>query len=700
MKLSKLVSASLIGFCTINMSYAQDKEKENLGEIIITGEMIDRDWLDTTTSINVQSSKELERSNDRTIQDTFRRTSNIISTGAAVQKFDFTIRGVNTGGVGAAGDEGLASIIIDGARSTRVQNARGINSIFDVEQVEVLKGPQSTNIGKNSLAGAVILKTKDPEFEQNTHIRASYGNYDTYQLALANTGPINDELAYRIMIDHNYTDGFVENTVRNEDDYNSDTKVTARAKLLYAPKHLPFDIKITHTKTKSDTSNDIMSYLSEGKFTSLDPYNAQMDVDHDISVLNFNYYLNDAWTIKSTSTYNKFYSDDKNNPFATTIPTDDQVWHAKQDQKEFSQELKFNYESDDLKGVMGFYYSDYTDISSRNGVAVIDMLAPGVHLAINDLVFDEQFETKAIFVEFDYNLMPDLTLSVGGRYEKLDIKNISKGTFVSNPSGFVSANGNLSDEKNQKIFLPKLGLNYALDDNQRVGFVYSEGYRAGGISLDLAPILAAQPSAISKFDSEHTKNYELSYKGFFKEQGLNLSSNLFYVNWKDMQTVAGAGLGQPTVNAGKASVKGIEFEAQWKPSEKIDTFVSMAYTKTKFDELNTGGQDWTGNEFIKAPRLTASAGAYYSMNKFTYGTEVSYQGGYYDSIQNNYKVSSLTVINASANYEIRNNLNLKLFANNIFDKVIQLRKETNTESENLTLHSAPRTFGFMIDYKF
>ena len=256
-------------------------DSKDIETITITGENIQRDYLRTNTSVNVLTAEELERSNDLNIQDVFRRTASVVATGTGIQSFDFSIRGISTDGVGGAGQEGLASVIIDGATITRAQNARGITSLFDVEQIEVLRGPQSTNQGKNSLAGAVIVNTKNPEFEHKTSLRAEYASRNTYQLAMAHTGPLNDEFAYRVVIDRQHTDGNIDNLVRGEDDYLANTSTSARIKLLYAPQSSDFRILFSHNIWRSDANNDIESYDPLNfRYISLNPYDSRMETDH------------------------------------------------------------------------------------------------------------------------------------------------------------------------------------------------------------------------------------------------------------------------------------------------------------------------------------------------------------------------------------------------------------------------------------
>ena len=667
-------------------------------EIIVIGEKIERNLLDTNTSVSVQTAEQLERSNDLSIQEVFKRMASVVATGVGVQSFDFSIRGIGTDGVGGAGQEGLASIIVDGTTTTRVQNARGITSLFDIERVEVLRGPQSTNRGKNSLAGAVIVKTKDPQFEHETYVKAEYASYNTYQAALAHTGPINDEFAYRVTIDHQYTDGFIDNLARGEDDYLEDRTTSGRIKLLYAPAALPLRAMVSHTILDAKTNNDIESYDTANKrFISLNPYDSVMKSDHSITTLHLDYDISDNLSIKSITTYNEFDSRDRNNAYALTVPTEEQAWKAGIDQEEINQELRADYVSEKFTGVLGIYYSDYEELNTRDGVGIADFLTPFGPADLDiDFYNPMDIETKAVFGEVDYRMTDRITLTAGFRYEELDFDLLTSGVITLQPFGIPFRDLTLEGDRDQNEFLPKLAVNYALTEGQKVGFTFAEGYRPGGVDLDIFAGAGATP-----YESEHTKNYELSYKSLFLDDQLSINANLFYIDWKDMQTSGSAQIRSGTYNAGKATVYGGEFELTWTDNDSFDFYFNAGYSNTEFDEFVTGGgaNDFSGNEFAYAPKWTVAGGGYYTYRGLTLGAEASYRDSYYDNITNNFRVDSLTTVNLSASYNYRN-ASVRIYANNVFDEVIASRDIYQLQGQQLGLLTDPIVVGGRITFSF
>ncbi|MGJ8685741.1 MAG: TonB-dependent receptor [Nonlabens sp.] len=698
MKNKGVVLSAIFIIFSVHHAKAEEKLIE-LDVVEVIGENIVKDIFETNTSVNVQTEKQLERTADQSIQDVFRRAANVTSTGAGIQSFDFSIRGISTDGVGGAGQEGLSLIIIDGANTTRAQNARGIRSLFDLERVEILRGPQSTNQGKNSLAGAVIIKTKDPTFERETHIRAGYAEFNTYQTAAAHSDKITDDLAYRIVYDRQSTDGFLNNKLRNEDDFAKDRSTTARLKLLYEPIDLPVRALFSYTNFTSDSNNDIQAYdVSEKKFISRQPFKGGMDTDQDLFTLDMVWDINDSWSLQSITTYNDFKSEDLLSNYAVTVPTDDQLWRAGIDQEETIQEFRANYKSDLIDGTMGFYYSDNEEINTRDGIGLVGLATPFGPQDLDIVFFNPtKIETKAIFGEMDYKATEKLTLTAGFRYEKLKFDLLTDGLItLPGAGGFVFQDLTLTGNKDQDVFLPKLAVNYAVTPNQRIGFTYSEGYRAGGVDLDIFG-----GGGSTEYDPEFTDNYELSYKGKFLNKRLSVNANLFYIDWEDMQTSGSAQIRSGTFNAGKSTVYGGEFETTLYITNATELFFNAGYSKTKFDEyiLSGGSSDFSGNEFANAPRFTISAGAYHNIGNARFGIEASHRDKFFDDVTNTFEVDALTTINLSAAYQYKA-LNIKLYANNVFDDVEQTRSALIVEGQSLGLLTNPRKVGIIGDIKF
>ncbi|MEM7704869.1 MAG: TonB-dependent receptor [Pseudomonadota bacterium] len=679
----------------------QPSKPRTLEEITIYGENIRRGILDTNTSINVQTESDIVRSNDKRITDVFNRAANVNVNGTGLQAFTFSIRGINSSGIGGAGSAALASLMVDGAAFTTQQLARGFNSLFDVEQVEMLRGPQSTAQARNSLAGGVVVSTNDPEFQQNTQAIAAVGNYGTYEIGVANTGPITDELAYRITVQRLNTDGFIENPTLDTDVYNFNDTDTFRGKLLYRSQRVPLEVLLSHTHVQADARNDVNVWFPETRrFTNGNVYGTGgMDTEQDVKTLNIRYQLSDSIALEAQTAYNNFVSEDRNSNYATSLPDLDQTWLATADQDEFNQTLRLEYEGSRVRGAVGLFYSDETNRVLRDGVAFPNF-AGGLDL---DALINSPTttETTAVFGEFDIEVSDKLLLTLGGRYEQIDLNaigNLSANLILPPPVPYTvvvpNVLGGITDGSTDfSEFLPKVGLTYSLSSRQRLGFTYTEGYRQGGVTTNNATL------EIDEFDPEFVKNYELSYKASLGA-GFELNANLFYLDWTDQQ-VNDAPPGSvilTTLNSGESEVSGMELEMSWR-NDQWDAYASLGLVETEFKRFTSGFNDFSGNEFPNAPGMTAAAGAFYTRGDWTLGAEGNYRDGFFTRADNEFKADSLMLFDLSADYRW-GDFTVRAFVDNVLDDFELITETFLVEGIPQAAFSQPRTYGVQLMYGF
>ncbi|MEM9123618.1 MAG: TonB-dependent receptor plug domain-containing protein, partial [Pseudomonadota bacterium] len=188
---------------------AQDEEAITLDQIIIEGELQERTLQETQTSVAVYLGEELDESTDFDLYDVIDRTPNVQSR---FGEQGFAIRGISQSGQGG-GSGLLINVLVDGISLPSNQATTfGPYGTWDLQQVEVLRGPQSTQQGRNALAGAIVLETADPTFEREFKARGGFGEYQSYDGAFMLNLPIVDDVsAVRLAFETNHTDGFVEN---------------------------------------------------------------------------------------------------------------------------------------------------------------------------------------------------------------------------------------------------------------------------------------------------------------------------------------------------------------------------------------------------------------------------------------------------------------------------------------------------------
>lgn len=693
MKLASIAAACIL--CTTSIVFANSEEKVVLDEITVTGGKLEKNLQETVTSIQVFDETFLNNSSSlNDMYNLFEQTSNVNRSG----KYSFNIRGINATGItGSYAGPRTINVSVDGVSIGSNASKQGAISTWDMEQAEIMKGPQSTTQGRNSLAGAVVLKTKDPEFEANGAAQLNVGTDNNYQLSAMQTGAITDNLAIRLSLDKKSSDGFTVNEQYRDDAFNEKSIFNARTKFLYE-----FDNEATLLLTLSKLSfEEEGSSVVQRNGDSTWNTDGYYDTDAVAHSLDFTYPVNNNWSFKSLTSYT---NEDLIRVNDTDYLNGDSITYIDRENYSISQEFRLNYEGDNSKSIIGLYYSKgEADDDSRVEDADASSLFTSLVVDYQE-VSEEDYTNSAIFFNTDYYLNDKLTLLLGARLDR-DTRFNSTSLSLSRVNDYgVSAinsavdatlagiEGN-NEAKNKTInFMPKIGFNYKLSDDINTGFIYSKGYRPGGMSTN--PI-----SGIAKeYEAEETDNIELSFKSQWLEKRLTFNTNVFYTKWKEQQVYEQGDTSNIfdvyTVNAGKSTLKGIELDTKFKLNNEVDLYGNIAYSKAIYDDYVDGDTDNTGNYLKKTPKVAANIGANYRNNEgYFVGGNISYTGSQYGDSENTRKIDAFTVVNVKTGYEEKD-WAIYLYANNLFDNDYVL----NSYSDEKYELGDSRVVGFNLKY--
>ena len=665
-----------------------------LAPITVSGQLLERSVQDTQTSVVVISGEDLDRSNDTDFYDVVERTPGIT---ALFGEKGFAIRGIDQNGFGQAGSTGLTvNTTVDGASLPTAQSTFfGPYSTWDLDQVEVLRGPQSTQQGRNALAGSVAIRTADPvlnEFEGK--VRGDLGQRDSRRVAAAVNVPIlEDRLAARFTAERNETDGYIDNATRGTDDHDAREFENFRAKLLIVPTD-DFEVILSHNYTEHFGGEDFVQDATfPGRRISLSSIAEREGSEHNITGVHIDYAFSPFWSLVSDTVY---YRHDylRFEGASTTSVLDGDF----QD-KSLTQEVKFTYEGPGrLRGVLGLFYTDIErsgqTVFTAPGETFNRLLAGLGTIGVATLANETDTENYAVFGEFDYELLDQVTLTIGARYDRETVEFIDTSSLVINPPLvgpllFDPVRGKATYE----AFLPKLGVTYAWTDEFSTGFTVQRGYRAGGSRRNLFT------GVLSEFDPEYTINYEISTRYQSADQRTTLNANVFYTDWKDQQVVVQGPSGDSNdldvENAGSSTVYGLEADWVHSVNDALNVFAGIAIAKTKFDEFD----QFSGNKYVGAAEVTASAGAsYYFGNDWIVSVDGSYISEREGDNDNdpNVQVPGFTLWNARIGYE-RDNWAAYLFVRNLFDKdyVTQIN-----DTLNQVRTGEPRFIGVQLNAAF
>jgi len=674
MKINKITSAvkiALIASCSLTSGVFAEGTDPKIETIIVTGQKIDRTLQETPASVVVVTRKNIEQQNINDLYDVFERTPNVTGDFGA----GFSIRGIDAFNVSGGGNSYLASVYVDGAALPSRMIQQGGFSTWDVSQVEVLRGPQSTLQGRNALAGAVVMSTQDPNYEWDAKARFGYGDEGRTEAAIAFGGElIENQAAFRFSGEKSDFNGVNKNTYTKEDSGYKNSE-TYRMKILLEPSNMPdFSAMLSYTHNKNDMGvlwtdsyhknpykNRTVSFDAPTlEYTETDLYNIELE-----------YELNEFWSLTAVTSYSDseygYEWDGDRTPETGSILVHDRV------DETISHELRAVFEYDKFSGVVGAYYSNLEVNDNSGGQRLIDFVTLGVPQLLmgpteygglglppefaNDVLSlysevdpvkigtrsetHQKVTNAAIFADGVYQINDQWNLFAGIRWDREKQENSSDAIItidnanllpnpiaISDPTTAYLVNGlnaqllsMASDasgveplvDASFNAFLPKLGVSYHWSEEITTSFTAQEGYRSGGVGTNIAK------ATTHTYEPEYTKNYELSFRSVWLEGRLSFNANIFYVDWEDQQVTVQLSANQydrETRNAGSSTVKGFELELFYQYDNNFSFYAGTGKSKTEFDKfeviLPTVTYDLSGRSFADAPESTANFGATYT----------------------------------------------------------------------------------------
>ncbi|MEL6206228.1 MAG: TonB-dependent receptor [Pseudomonadota bacterium] len=678
-----------------------DDEPVELGTLVLEGELIQRTIQDSQTSAAVVTGQDLEERSDADVQDTFNRTANAVTNG-----FNPAIRGIQSTGPSGTGRGQTITTTVDGARISNFSDLNTVNySTWDLEQIDILRGPQSTQTGRNALAGSVTVRSQDPVFFQEGKARLRYGNGETGQAAIAvNTPLVEDVLAFRFSAERFITSGFVDNVTLGTNDADAFERTTIRAGLRFEP---------------SDRFSAILKYTfaeDDGSLFSIDrgpwPDERSISVDYPGGYaktqrswnLEMGYEISETLTLESFSNYTELDTSFEFDAENTAI--DGGILGRFGSNTSFEQEIRLRYQTNRINSVAGVFYTEIEQPDRTAGTSPASLLPlpfpvpPTAELVITGSG-DSTTINRAIFGEVEYAVTPRFRIIAGASYDIEEISSEAEASIEVIGAGPdpipIPQPLDPGTDTEFEAFLPKLGFVYDIDDRQSIGFIFQQGYRAGGSRTNLGTV----PFEPYTFDPEFTDNYEISYRSAWYDGTLIVNANAFYINWRDQQvTVAQSATPNDFIitNAGSSRLWGAELDIQATPSDDLVVFGNVGYVNTEFTEFEAATGDLSGNEFPFAPEWTGAIGGTYLFdNGWSVGGEVTYTGESFSDIENDpdNRNDAYWLTNLRASKSFDNGLVLTAYIDNAFDQNYTLSK-----FEDSVTPGPPREFGIFGQMSF
>jgi iron complex outermembrane receptor protein len=532
------------------------------------------------------------------------------------------IRGIGQTDPTSTVDPGVGLYIDDVYIGNAVGGTMGLR---DLASIQVLRGPQGTLFGRNSIGGAILITTTDPGEELGGTLRGGFGSDSLFDGFAALDAPIGASLRSRFSFGMRKQDGYV--TRPDGTDLGDTDTWTAMAKFVWTPgEQFTAKLGFDYTEAEENGTPLVFAAITEsqtfprvasadagcpgftpGVFNSLPavpaiaddrcandlqargPYrnNGSLPLSSTLenfgTSLNLAYQLTEASALKSISSYRDItwggVRDADNTPLTilhTTYDVDASQW---------SQELQYIYETESLTGVVGLYYFQ----QDSNDIVTVELNTPvpGIQRDSDNNKVDN--DSWAAFAQWTYRFSGRLALTAGGRYTEETKRSFPDQFDFSNPaSKQIIATWY---EDTFTAFTPSVSLAWNPSDDAMLYASYSEGFKGGGWNSHFnAPLNEAQRAALHPFKPEEAETIEAGVKLDLAANTLRLNGAVFSSDYTDMQVTyrgpAPNGVAPFLTNAGKASIDGAELEMTWLPVPEWTVEASLGYLDATIDQLD------------------------------------------------------------------------------------------------------------------
>ena len=576
---------------------SEDASAADDGIIVVTARRRAERITDVPIAVTALSGEELVRGGTLELTEIADEVPNLtleVSRGTNTTLTAF-IRGVGQQDP-VAGFEAGVGLYVDDVYLNRPQAA--VLDVYDVERIEVLRGPQGTLYGRNTIGGAIKYVTARLPDETQVKIRGTYGSYDQADLVVTASAPVGDALRIGASGARLSRGGFGDNLTLGTENYNKDVWA-ARGTVEFDSG--PLFVRLSGDYVKDDSEARQGGRLLPGAFSGApvldNPYDtrAGLDVvDQEVEAyggaLQIAYELSDTLTLKSITGYRE---DASTSPIDfDSLPAADLDVPAIYENDQFSQEVQLLVEGDRLSGVLGAYYLDanaYTafDVALFTTGALPVVGLPGLNA---QTLGDVGTETWSIFGDFTYDITDQLSLSLGGRYT-WDQRNsrILRTTFIGGFSDLFDGDGvpiavtsDFEGEATYKEFTPRASIAWKPSVDHTFYVSYSQGFKGGGFDprgqSSQAPDLDGDGTVtydeqyeFLNFEPETVDSYELGWKASLLDNRLNIALAGFLGQYENVQIPGSIGLDTNddgvndtfigvTTNAASADINGLEFE--------------------------------------------------------------------------------------------------------------------------------------------
>ncbi len=693
--LVSLLSYSIGSFAVTNDNTTSESEQTRLGDIKVTSDFRpETTESEVAASLTLLDEESLNQAGQQHFQDVLNLVPNISWSGSTSRPRYFQIRGIGERSQYEGAPNPSVGFIIDDMDFTGIGGAA---TLFDIDRIEVLRGPQGTRYGANALAGLIYVQSKAPSIVPSYHGNFSIGQDGIRSGGFSATGALGDSQnnAFRIAAHQYRSDGFRHNAFYNRDDTDGKDELTLRAKLhfqindnwqsdlslLMIDQDNGFDVW-TPTNDFTTYSNDLG--MDNQKATGISWKNSWSNNAFDVVSItahtgaDITYFFDGDWA------NNDYWGE--NAPYEYALNNDRKRRHTSQEIRLLSnpESRLFNQRSDWL---VGLYLSrldeDNHSLEASDGIPYRDFYS------------QYQADNIALFAELNTHLTTKTSLTTGLRFEQ------RKADYTDD---------NLLDLKPKDDMLGgQISLTHNLNAHHNLYATVGRGFKAGGFNLS-----TTLPDSRRTYDPEYLINYEIGSKAFLLDYRLQLNTALFYAKRKDMQ-VSTSFQSDPndpltyiyyTGNAAAGENYGLEMDAVWQVNRNLSLHGSLGYLKATFSDYVTIDGDYSGREQAHAPNYTANIGFTYLGDRGLFA-RMDYQDvdDFYFSDSHDEKSNSRQLLHVKVGYQAEQ-WALYAWGRNVLNEQYAVRgfyfgvEPPNFDDTRYTHLGDPQHFGLTFEFDF
>ncbi|MBO9695948.1 MAG: TonB-dependent receptor [Sphingopyxis sp.] len=574
-------------------AHAQEVERSEgaLDEIVVTAEKREENLQNVPIAVTAMTGETLTATGISNVEDLqfFVPGVSITNDSMAI----INIRGIGTSAFGVATDPST-TVHYDGVYIARPTTS--YQDMFDVERIEVLRGPQGVLFGRNSAGGTLNIVSKMPSRELSGTLGVTVGNYDKRTLSGTISGPLSDTARARLTLVKNDRAGIYRDVVTGRRYQNEDNFAGRLTVAIEPADNLEIVLRADASKDRETGYPSIRdtypaSFAAAGATIPTRRNEVAFDTPPRYDV--------DAWGVSSTIGYDagavalKSITAWRDSEVVQVLDVDATDLFLRnieffERSRTFTQELQLLSNDDGaLRWILGAFYLN------EKGRDEIRILEPGRALAIPE---SNTTNAVALFGQATYEIVPRARLTAGLRYsyEKKDF------AFRVLMNGAQADSGRTS--ASWTAWTPKFGIDYDLTDDVMAYASATRGFKSGGFQLgDGKPFLP-----------EYLWSYEVGIKSTLLDRRLRANLSAFYYDYTNLQVVQYINGVASTTNAGQATIKGLELELMAKPAERLSLSSTLAYLDARYDVYFDQGTSLEGNRLPNAPRWNLTFGAEYS----------------------------------------------------------------------------------------